>query len=444
MIGALDPNRKEATIIGAGISGLLAAYQLDREGYEVTVLEAETRSGGLIRTLRTPLGIAECAAHSLLGSSAVLMLLEDLEVEYSEVRPESRARFIWRQGKPRRMPLRWPELLTAAAKAAFARAAKAEPGLTLEAWGARHLGKAALEYGLDPLVRGIYGARPSEISVSAAFPALRVPEGKTLLGSKLLGRKHSAHSRRKRRPKMIVPRMGMESLIQALERRLKNRLGDRFRMGETVSAIPESPNVILCLPAYRAATLLANHDTSLSECLNQIRYVPLVSVTAFVPKRAFSRAPRGVGVLVPENEGGECLGVLFNSSSFEGRVEDEGTFSSFTLMFGGTGNPAFLEKSDTEVRESVIHCLGVFFRDYGFKLSESDGVNLQMNRWNRAIPLYDSRILAAWETARQGWCSVPGRLLFGNYTGQVSIRGMIESVKAWEKFPSPSSSALES
>ncbi|HEV2765761.1 MAG TPA: hypothetical protein VGV38_22440 [Pyrinomonadaceae bacterium] len=36
------------------------------------------------------------------------------------------------------------------------------------------------------------------------------------------------------------------------------------------------------------------------------------------------------------------------------------------------------------------------------------------------------RAAGLWQLARETWCATPGRLLFGNYTGQVSLRGMIE------------------
>jgi monoamine oxidase len=45
---------QKVTIIGAGAAGLVAAYELDRAGHDVTVLEARERSGGRIHTLFSP------------------------------------------------------------------------------------------------------------------------------------------------------------------------------------------------------------------------------------------------------------------------------------------------------------------------------------------------------------------------------------------------------
>lgn len=52
---------------------------------------------------------------------------------------------------------------------------------------------------------------------------------------------------------------------------------------------------------------------------------------------------------------------------------------------------------------------------------------LVINRRGRAIPQYSVALPAVWRLARETWCAEPGRLLCGNYTGQVGLRGMIET-----------------
>jgi monoamine oxidase len=45
---------KKVIVIGAGLAGLAAAYELTQAGHEVTVLEVRLRPGGRVRTLREP------------------------------------------------------------------------------------------------------------------------------------------------------------------------------------------------------------------------------------------------------------------------------------------------------------------------------------------------------------------------------------------------------
>src|SRR6476620_11483031 len=119
MIGQLDPQKKEVTVIGAGIAGLLSAYQLDRKGYEVTLVEQSHQLGGLIQTQDTPWGISESAAHSLLVTESMQNFFQEIGFELVPVRADSKARYIMREGKLRRFPLSVGESLRALTRAYF-------------------------------------------------------------------------------------------------------------------------------------------------------------------------------------------------------------------------------------------------------------------------------------------------------------------------------------
>src|ERR1700733_4827682 len=99
MLGKLNASQRKVTIVGGGISGLLAAHYLDRGGWEVHLVEKSERLGGLIRTETVPLGISEKAAHSFLLSSELQDLATELQVECVGVQASAKARYILRDGK---------------------------------------------------------------------------------------------------------------------------------------------------------------------------------------------------------------------------------------------------------------------------------------------------------------------------------------------------------
>jgi len=259
--------------------------------------------------------------------------------------------------------------------------------------------------------------QPSELGVAAAFPALKVPVGQTFVTAML--KKRRGQHKSKEPKKQVAPKYGMGDLVTKLDRHLKVRLGPRFRKGEHVKFLPHSPNVIIATPAYKASPLLETDSPGLAQQLMTVRYTPIVSVTVFVDSRASTHPVKGVGALVPAKEDRTCLGILFNSSSFDNRVTDD-SLASFTVMMGGTAGGNWLSADDGDIENAVR----VELKDL---LGIEETLDMVIHRWPAALPQYSPHLPEIWQQARETWCATPGHILFGNYTGQISLRGMIET-----------------
>ena len=71
---------KEVIIIGAGLSGLVAGYELTRAGHDVIILEARDRVGGRVLTLRDPFS----DGHFAEAGAARIPPDHDLTLGYAE------------------------------------------------------------------------------------------------------------------------------------------------------------------------------------------------------------------------------------------------------------------------------------------------------------------------------------------------------------------------
>jgi len=413
MLGKLNERYKEAIIIGAGFAGLLAAYRLLQHGYRIKLFESRNRAGGLIDTVQTEQGLAESGAHTLRSSPAMDALFQELRIE--PVVARTHKKYILRNGKFCRFPLTISETLGMAARAALVPAKMHYENL--RDWASHHLGAAALENLIHPMINGIYAAGPAELSPKLIFPSLVPRPGETLLSCALRQPRHPY------KPSMIAPKGGMGELTEALLRAVQSSGNSEIVFGETVAAMPDSPNMIITTPAPAAAQILQKEFPTSTKVLTNVRYAPLIAATVFLDKKSH-RAPGGIGVLCGANEPRRALGVLFNSSTFPHRVQEEERIASYTVMLGGTSDPEIMNLSDAELEQIIVSELHALF-----DLS-APPLQTVIHRWPHAIPIYSPHLAAAHQILRQDFCAKPGCILFGNYTGQISLRGMAQAFSA--------------
>ena len=99
-VDPMDPDKPKVAVVGAGPAGLSAAYHLTRRGYRVTILEALTEAGGLLRAAipmtRLPRDVLDAELERLLGLGVDLQLRQRLgrDFEIDELGDEYAAVFL--------------------------------------------------------------------------------------------------------------------------------------------------------------------------------------------------------------------------------------------------------------------------------------------------------------------------------------------------------------
>ncbi|MBC8134247.1 MAG: protoporphyrinogen oxidase, partial [Deltaproteobacteria bacterium] len=179
-------------VVGAGISGLTAAYLARAAGHDVVCVDPAPQAGGLIRTERHDGFLCEIGPQAVLNGAAdttALIAALGLNGRAIAARPEARRRFIYARGKLHPLPMTPPALLRSGLLTPlgklrllaepFVRARRAAPpdetpddSETVAAFGARRLGTQAGRTLLGTAVIGVYATDAATLSASSAFPRL--------------------------------------------------------------------------------------------------------------------------------------------------------------------------------------------------------------------------------------------------------------------------------
>ena len=399
-------------IIGAGISGLTLAHELQRQGVDYHLWEATDEPGGYIRSRLETLGngatyLGELGPNSLLGDADLLLWLGELgltpELVFSK--PVGKARYIFRRGQYRPLPTGPLSLLlggffSLSTKLAlfreFGNRSLSRPGETLALFFRRRFTDELVDYAVGPFVAGIYAGDPAQLLVSETFPVLLQYEKE--YGSVLRGllKSQSAEVGLGRRQSFSF-RAGMKTLPNALATWLKHlslnapvshiaRHGDGWQV-ESAVGTQVVDRLVLAVGAEAAARLVEPHDAGFADALRQVQYPPMTVVHSAY-KRADVRHPlNGFGGLNPQVEGRFAAGHIWSSSVFEGRCPADEVL--FTTFVGGQTEPGNARQPDAIIFQNVHQELSA-----GFGIGATEPVFKQLYRWERAIPQYDARIAA--------------------------------------------------
>ena len=439
-------------VIGGGITGLTAAFRLKQAGVPVTVYETSDRTGGVIQSTRADGFLAESGPNTLLETSPVIGdLVRDLGLEpkklYSD--PAAKNRYIVRGGKPVPVPdspvgMLTSPLFSAGAKfrlltEPFVRRAASDIEESVAQFVLRRLGQEFLDYAINPMIAGIYAGDPARLSVTHAFPKLHALEQR--YGSLILGQIFGARERARSKEvsKQNAPKFSFPSGLQTVTDTLQHELHDGVRLRSIVTAIRQKPDgwdlkvacggseatfeheaVLLAGTAHKLAEIRLETNPKLSLApLGEILYAPAASLVLGFRREDVAHSLDGFGVLVPEVERLNILGVIFSSSLFPDRAPVGHV--TLTCYVGGLRAPELATRDTKSIVELALADLRSLLGVRGRPVFVHHSV------YPKAIPQYEVGFGRFRDLMNNLEAKAPGLFLAGHYRDGISLSDSIVS-----------------
>jgi len=429
---------KRIVIIGGGISGLAAAHRLLersaelRQPFEVLLLEASSRLGGVVQTELQDGFLLERGPDSFISEKPQALNLArrlGIESRLIETNSENRRSFIVRKGKLRAVPdgfqllapaKLWPfittDIFSLRGKARMAvdlllprKRTNGHDDESLADFVRRRLGREALTRMAQPMVGGIYTADPEKLSLRATLPRFLDMESKHRSVILALFKASSSSGTSGARYSLFLSfDRGMQVLIGALEKGLADsrtapagsQINCVLQTNKAVASLTADHSgngpcwklrvadeeitadaVCLALPAHASAKLLNSVAPALANELNSISYASTATINLAYRRTDIRHPLDGFGFVVPFIEHRSLLACSFSSVKFSGRA-DAGSVL-LRAFVGGALQPEMFALEDSEIMTRVQADL----RD----LIGAEGVPqfAKVSRWTRSMPQYE-------------------------------------------------------
>jgi len=432
-------------VFGAGLSGLTCALRLAKAKRRVALVESSPRPGGVILSEHRDGFLLEHGPNSFTSSEAIHTLIDELGLrERALCRPlRNYERFIWKEGRLRRVPTGPPQFVTSdvltlaekvrLVRGLFARQEPLETDAELGRYFRELLGDAAVESLLKPFFAGIYAADADHVSFEATFNKLYESTRRhhSLIGA-IRGMRAGAKKPRTPRSLVSFPD-GLHELPHTLCEHLRSlavdiRLAEggnmalRREVDQWAADLPSgtirAPHVVIATPADAAARLLQHHAPALTDFLNTIPYARLTILHVGLREDQLEDGRNGFGFLSVANQGVRALGMIWSDRIFPNRAPQGHRL--LTCFFGGEKDPQANDFTDDQlqqiIREDLKTTMG--FRGGDFPL-------FSVTRWQRALPVFR---LGHVHRQRAASSAIPtGIHLIGNYLTGVSIPDRVEA-----------------
>ncbi|MCD6293142.1 MAG: protoporphyrinogen oxidase, partial [Deltaproteobacteria bacterium] len=326
-------SKKKIAIIGGGISGLAAAYELTQQArknntsIDIELFEQAPELGGKISTKKDDPYLVEGGPDCFIVEKPwALQLIKEVGLENELLNTSSRASgtFVFDNNALHRLPegvmmmvptkplpflasklISWPGKIRMGCDIFIPRR-KESGDETLASFVRRRLGQEALDKMAEPLIGGIHAGNPENMSLLSTFPRFLEMEqdgGSLIVG--MFKRQRKMFEMMKKRPPAPGPKKtffislneGLGQLVNKLEEvigsknihckrkisQLKTTADGRWMIKEDDREPITVDAAIVTTEAYAAAGMIENELPRLADLLNDIPYVSSATVSMAFP-----------------------------------------------------------------------------------------------------------------------------------------------------------------
>src|SRR3989338_3218616 len=433
--------QRDVVVIGAGISGLAAAFYLKKKGLDVSLFEKSEHVGGVIRSLHKEGYLLEEGPNTYMGlTDPVQEMVESLGLTESMVFPQKHAskRFIFRKGKLYRLPTNPFHYFTSGLLSFSSKlrilceplVSKGRGDETVGQFFQKRIGPEGTRILVDSFVCGIYAGDIDKLSANACFPNLVELERRHR--SIFVGMLKSKQKKDRRLfsfpqgmqqlpleiSKMLSSNLYLNHHVLSIEKTNKNFYTLTFEGPQGEKQL-ETRSVIFATPAYVSAEVLQRLDSHLATALLGVPYTSLCVFHFGYEKTQIKHPLKGFGFLIPRSQKKRTLGVLWSSSLFSNRAPED--HKLLTVMVGGAtdptayGDPLLLNQIKSEL-------------SYMLKIQGKPKM-VHEKKWMKAIPQYNIGHVERRKNIFNHLKQYPGLYVCGNYLNGVSTTQCIEQAK---------------
>ncbi len=320
---------RRIVIVGGGITGLAAAFELERTtDAAIDLYEASDRLGGKLRTEHVGDLLIEHGPDCFFSRKpGALELVRDLGLEGELIEPEAGEFGMLVKGVLHRVPrglvalnapdpdaIRNAPFLSEEGKArALDPQDVPEPDPSIRAFFTARYGAEFSRLVAEPLLAGTHGGDPGRLSMKALYPAYLNPSpAKSPVDSPASEAVTPASPRAG--ATFLSFREGMRTLVDGLEAALRRT---HIHLGRPTEALPRADRVLLAIPSNRAASLLPNVG------LETIAHRSSAIVTLAFRRADVGLSLDGTGFLVPPSESSSITGATWSSAKWSHRAPDD-------------------------------------------------------------------------------------------------------------------------